>query len=163
MEVRLVTLPPLACDACRPLLGSTPLGGIPLTQRAGTVRGLMGRPEQNASSGAAGAARFMTTRWSLVLAAGLSSGTEAREALSSLIEAYWYPLYAFIRRRGYPADQAYDLTQGFFARLLEKSDFATVDPKRGRFRSWLLASVTSRRSSSRDVVPDPLYRPKRDA
>ena len=92
----------------------------------------------------------MTTRWSLVLTAGLGSGAEAREALSALIEAYWYPLYAFIRRRGYPAEEAYDLTQSFFASLLEKSGFAAADPARGRFRSWLLASVSHFLSNARD-------------
>jgi RNA polymerase sigma factor (sigma-70 family) len=114
------------------------------------VGGPMEARKQNPSLGAAHAARFMTTRWSLVLAAGHGSGPHAHEALSILCESYWYPLYAFIRRQGYPADEAFDLTQSFFTRLLEKCDFATADPKRGRFRSWLLASATHFLSNARD-------------
>lgn len=85
--------------------------------------------------------RFATTRWSLVLTARQGFTTEAREALSSLCQLYWYPLYAFIRRKGHGTDEAHDLAQGFFTRLLEKNQFAVADPQRGRFRSWLLASL----------------------
>jgi RNA polymerase sigma factor (sigma-70 family) len=84
---------------------------------------------------------FITTRWSLVLAAGQDATPQARKALSELCELYWYPLYAFVRRQGLPAEEAKDLTQGFFTRLLEKKELAVADPSRGRFRSWLLASV----------------------
>ncbi|MCP3144504.1 RNA polymerase sigma factor [Pyxidicoccus xibeiensis] len=83
--------------------------------------------------------KFATTRWSLIAAAG--GGASAPDALATLCELYWHPCYAFIRRRGYAADPAYDLTQGFFVRLLEKNDLATVDRERGRFRSWLLAAL----------------------
>ena len=68
-----------------------------------------------------------------------SSG--AGEALTALCETYWYPLYAFLRSRGHPAEDAEDLTQAFFARLLEKRSLRHADPARGRFRSFLLASV----------------------
>jgi RNA polymerase sigma factor (sigma-70 family) len=85
--------------------------------------------------------RFATTRWSLVLTARQGFTAEAHEALSSLCQLYWYPLYAFIRRKGYGTDDAHDLAQGFFTRLLEKNQFAVADPQRGRFRSWLLASL----------------------
>ncbi|WP_257459128.1 RNA polymerase sigma factor [Archangium lipolyticum] len=85
--------------------------------------------------------RFATTRWSLILAARLGGTPEAREALTALCELYWYPLYAFVRRRGHAADEAFDLTQGFFARLLEKNDLAVVDRQRGRFRSWLRTAL----------------------
>jgi RNA polymerase sigma-70 factor (ECF subfamily) len=84
---------------------------------------------------------FVTTRWSLVLAAGRGEAPEARKALSELCELYWYPIYAFIRRQGLSAVDAKDRTQGFFARLLEKNELAAADPNRGRFRSWLLASA----------------------
>jgi len=90
---------------------------------------------------AAGPHQFATTRWTLVAAAGKTATPEARTALAELCRLYWYPLYAFVRRRGYDADEALDLTQGFFTRLIEKNDLADADPDRGRFRSWLLASV----------------------
>ena len=83
----------------------------------------------------------MTTRWTLVNAAGDSSGTAPSKALSELCEAYWPPLYAYLRRRGYPPDQAQDLTQGFFAKLLERHEIRTADPARGRFRSFLLTAL----------------------
>jgi DNA-directed RNA polymerase specialized sigma24 family protein len=94
--------------------------------------------------------RFQTTRWSVVLAAGHSPTTESRAALTTLCEGYWYPLYAFLRRQGHSADEAQDLTQGFFARVLEKGWLADVDPARGRFRSFLLASLTHYASNERD-------------
>lgn len=84
---------------------------------------------------------FVTTRWSLVLAAGRVAAPEARKALSELCKLYWYPLYVFVQRQGFPAEEAKDLTQGFFARLLEKNDLAVAERSRGRFRAWLLASL----------------------
>src|SRR4051812_42770627 len=84
--------------------------------------------------------RFATTRRTLIRAAQDSSAPEAREALAALCAVYWYPLYAFIRRRGHDADEAQDLVQEFFARLLEKDGLASVDPGKGRFRSFLLAA-----------------------
>ena len=83
---------------------------------------------------------FATTRWSLVAAAKDPAGPHAREALADLCRAYWPPVYAFVRRRGHDRDAAQDLTQGFFARLLEKNDLAVADQARGRFRSFLLAA-----------------------
>src|SRR5262249_13042849 len=85
--------------------------------------------------------RFLTTRWSLVLAAGQKRGDRSAEALASLCETYWYPVYAFIRRQGYGADEARDLTQEFFARVLEKNYFHDADPARGRFRAFLSAAI----------------------
>jgi len=76
---------------------------------------------------------FVTTHWSLVLAASRQDTTFAREALSRLCETYWYPLYAYVRRRGYTAHDAQDLTQEFFARLLERNWLAQADRERGRF------------------------------
>lgn len=87
---------------------------------------------------------FLTTRWSVVRGA-LSSGERdtpsAREAMERLCEATWYPLYAYVRRRGHDADAARDLTQGFFARLIEKRDLAGADPAQGRFRAYLLGAL----------------------
>jgi RNA polymerase sigma-70 factor (ECF subfamily) len=85
--------------------------------------------------------RFSTTRWSLVLAASSGSSTTAREALSMLCTAYWYPLYVFLRRRGHAPQDAEDLTQGFFAVFLERGAIHSADPGRGRFRSFLLTSL----------------------
>jgi RNA polymerase sigma-70 factor (ECF subfamily) len=87
-----------------------------------------------------GRARFQTTSWSLVLAAA-SSPNETRTALTSLCESYWNPVYVFIRCSGYDLDKAQDLTQEFFARLIEKNYLKDADRTRGRFRSFLLASV----------------------
>ena len=85
--------------------------------------------------------RFATTQWSVVVAAGQPGSPDASEALAMLCGLYWHPCYAFVRRRGYAADAAFDLTQGFFLRLLEKNDLASVDRERGRFRTWLLAAL----------------------
>jgi RNA polymerase sigma factor (sigma-70 family) len=86
--------------------------------------------------------RFTTTRWSLVIAAsGDPASGEARGALAELCEAYWFPVFAFIRRTGKSNEDARDLTQAFFARVLEKRAFAQATQERGRFRSFLLASV----------------------
>lgn len=86
-------------------------------------------------------ARFETTHWSLVLAAGRGESSQARQALAALCEIYWYPLYAYVRRQNYNVDDAQDLTQAFFARLIEKQDVQDARCERGRFRSFLLASM----------------------
>jgi RNA polymerase sigma factor (sigma-70 family) len=88
-----------------------------------------------------GESRFPTTRWTLVIAAGDPDRKEARSALVSLYENYWYPLYAYLRRRGYPVDQAQDFTQDFFVRVLEGRYLDRADPEKGRFRSFLLTSL----------------------
>jgi RNA polymerase sigma factor (sigma-70 family) len=85
--------------------------------------------------------RFPPTSWGLVGKAGQPFTPEGKQALATLCELYWYPIYAFVRRYGAPADEAQDLTQGFFARLLEKNNIATADQELGRFRSWLIACV----------------------
>jgi RNA polymerase sigma factor (sigma-70 family) len=89
----------------------------------------------------AGPSDFPTTRWTLVIAAADPQRKEARSALVSLCEGYWYPLYAYVRRRGYPADQAQDLTQDFFIRMLEGRYLDRALPEKGRFRAFLLTSM----------------------
>ncbi|HTB11560.1 MAG TPA: sigma-70 family RNA polymerase sigma factor [Bryobacteraceae bacterium] len=89
----------------------------------------------------AGSSDFPTTRWTLVVAAADPQRKEARSALVSLCEGYWYPLYAYLRRRGYHADQAQDLTQEFFIRVLEGRYLDRADPEKGRFRSFILTSL----------------------
>jgi RNA polymerase sigma-70 factor (ECF subfamily) len=86
--------------------------------------------------------RFHTTRWSVVTRAGGDS-REARDALESLCAGYWYPLYAFARRRGLDHHAAQDGVQAFFARLIEMQDLAAVDRARGRFRSFLLSALSN--------------------
>ena len=88
-----------------------------------------------------GSPAFVTTHWSVVVAAGRADTTLARDALARLCQTYWHPLYAYIRRVGHSPHDAQDLTQEFFARLLEKNFLAGADESRGRFRSFLLASL----------------------
>lgn len=92
----------------------------------------------------------MTTRWSLVLAAGRGSDTGSKRALATLCELYWYPVYAFVRRQGNSPDDAGDLTQAFFVRVLEKAYFRQASPDGGRFRSFLLACLRHFLSNERD-------------
>ncbi len=87
-------------------------------------------------------ADFRTTHWSVVLLAGSGQEQQSLEALEQLCHAYWYPLYAFVRRRGYGEEEAKDLTQSFFAKLLEKNYVADSDRSRGKFRTFLLNSLS---------------------
>jgi len=98
---------------------------------------------------ARGGGRFATTKWSVVLAAGDRGSSGSRAALSELCETYWYPLYAFARRRGLSAEAAQDSTQGFFVRFLEKDTLRHVQPEKGRFRSFLLTSFKNFLSDER--------------
>ncbi|HUB87245.1 MAG TPA: sigma-70 family RNA polymerase sigma factor [Verrucomicrobiae bacterium] len=86
---------------------------------------------------------FVTTHWSVILTAGRSDTTRARDALARLCQIYWYPLYAYVRHRGYPPHDAQDLTQEFFTRLLERRSFASANPARGKFRSFILAAMNN--------------------
>ena len=88
-----------------------------------------------------GSSQFPTTRWTLVVTAADPHRKGAQSALVSLCENYWYPLYAYVRRSGYPADQAQDLTQEFFMRVLEGRYLYHADPEKGRFRSFILTSL----------------------
>lgn len=95
-------------------------------------------------------AQFATTSWSQVLAVGDGEGTASQRALELLCEKYWFPLYAYVRRRGHDADEAADLTQAFFAHLFERHAISRADPGAGRFRSFLLGSLQNFLSHERD-------------
>ena len=101
----------------------------------------MPRDSDSRTPARAGAARFATTRWSVVLAAGARSSADSRRALESLCAAYWGPLYAYVRRRVSDVNEAQDLTQAFFAELLEKNYVGSATPERGRFRAFLLTAL----------------------
>ena len=92
-------------------------------------------------SDARGAPHLATTHWSEVLAAGAAASPQADDALARLCRAYWYPLYAYVRRQGHGSADAEDLTQEFFARLLEKNFLKAATPEKGRFRSFLLVAL----------------------
>jgi RNA polymerase sigma factor (sigma-70 family) len=112
---------------------------------------------------------FPTTRWSIVLGACDRSAAEAHAALAELCRAYWYPLYALIRRKGYNADDAQDLTQTYFARLLEKGVIAAADRRKGRFRAFLRTDCQHflideyRRKAAREGKARPISIDARDA
>jgi RNA polymerase sigma-70 factor (ECF subfamily) len=96
--------------------------------------------------------KFAPTQWSVIIAAGKSqvSPERARVALSELCQIYWAPLYTFVRSRGYSMHDAQDLTQSFFAYLIEHKIYARVDRQKGKFRSFLLASLKNFMADSRD-------------
>lgn len=97
-------------------------------------------PDEDPGGRPAGAPRFDTTRWSVVIAAGGTDSREVASALELLCKTYWYPLYAFVRRKGQGPEEACDLTQEFVTRLLEKNFLQTADPAKGRFRTFLLTA-----------------------
>lgn len=96
-----------------------------------------------------GATRFAKTRWDTVARAGREEGAGAEVALEGLLRDYWFPLYAYVRRRGYSHQDAEDLTQGFLIQLLDRHRLGRADPERGRFRSFLLASLNHYLSNRR--------------
>jgi RNA polymerase sigma-70 factor (ECF subfamily) len=105
----------------------------------------------HASTSSGPGSRFAATRWTVVLAAAEAGGhSQAQIALGKLAQDYWFPLYAYIRRQGYAVPEAQDLTQEFFARLLERKYLAAVDREKGKFRSFLLASVKHFLANERD-------------
>src|SRR6478672_5884101 len=115
-----------------------------MTDEAGNTTG------RNTMYTLVGPSDFPTTRWTLVIAAADSQRKEARSALVSLCEGYWYPLYVYIRRRGYAADQAQDLAQDFFVRVLEGRYLDRADPEKGRFRAFILTSLKFFLADERD-------------
>ncbi|HEY3860677.1 MAG TPA: ECF-type sigma factor [Verrucomicrobiae bacterium] len=100
--------------------------------------------------GAPMARNFKTTHWSVVALAGRAQSPESAVALEKLCRTYWPPLYAFIRGKGYHEEDAQDLTQEFFARLLERNEFQVVDSNKGKFRTFLLAALAHFLSNQRD-------------
>jgi RNA polymerase sigma factor (sigma-70 family) len=96
------------------------------------------------------AGQFRTTHWSVVLRSAQTQVPGSRTALAELCQLYWYPLYAFVRRRGYSPEDAQDLTQGFFLSLLERKSLRQVSPEKGKFRSFLLASLKNYLSDAFD-------------
>jgi RNA polymerase sigma-70 factor (ECF subfamily) len=128
----------------------------------------------NKGVGSGGSPDFTTTHWSVVLAAGVGNSARGEAALEQLCKAYWYPLYAHVRRRGYGVEDAQDLTQEFFARILEKKSIANADQEKGRFRSFLLGALkhfladakdraqTLKRGGGQIIIPlDPLQAEKK--
>ena len=101
----------------------------------------MGSSDARAQPGPPPRAGFATTHWSLVLSAGRPDDPAAQQALSELCQTYWYPLYAYVRRRVPNVQDAQDLTQAFFSYLLEKRTIARADRTRGRFRAFLLTAL----------------------
>lgn len=97
--------------------------------------------EQEGSLASTDADWFTTTHWSVVLSAAQGERPAACQALEQLCSTYWYPLYAYVRRRGYSQEDAQDLTQAFFERVLEKNYLEQVDQSKGRFRAFLLATL----------------------
>src|SRR5713226_8488222 len=110
-------------------------------RREGLQLRLMAQADSSDHSPAS-AREFQTTHWSVVLAARDMASPQAEAALAELCRTYWYPLYAFIRRKGHGPHDAQDLPQAIFARLLEKNYVAQADRERGRFRTFLLAALT---------------------
>jgi RNA polymerase sigma factor (sigma-70 family) len=130
---------------------------VPAGERVNSLTGVSANAQN-------GAIAFTTTQWSVVLNAQGES-LAAQEALEKLCRTYWWPLYGFVRRQGYSPEEAQDLTQGFFAMLLERRDFEAVRQEKGRLRSYLLASLknflakahrratTIKRGEGRPLVP----------
>jgi DNA-directed RNA polymerase specialized sigma24 family protein len=110
----------------------------------------MSQRGSNGAADPAGQEGFVPTHWSVVLAAGGDHSAERQAAMQSLCQAYWYPLYTYIRRRGHDSAAAADFTQDFFSRFIEKNFLDGVSPAKGRFRSYLLACVNHFLANERD-------------
>ncbi len=109
-----------------------------------------GKTDTNA--GPADTSRFATTHWSVVLAAVSPSSPEYQQAISTLCQTYWFPLYAYLRRHGCDTHQAEDCTQAFFAQMLEKHSLRLANPERGKFRSYLLTALKNFLANEHDRV-----------
>jgi RNA polymerase sigma-70 factor (ECF subfamily) len=110
----------------------------------------MSSARDDSSDGRPVNAQFHTTHWSVVLSAGELDSSQAAAALEHLGRAYWYPLYAYVRAQGHSPHDAEDLTQSFFAFLLERNAIGHAHPERGRFRSFLLAALKNFLADARD-------------
>lgn len=108
-------------------------------------------PDAETKTGASNTSgRFDTTHWSVVLMAGQTSSPDRAAALEKLCRAYWFPVFVFAQRRGFRPEDAKDLTQQFFSRLLERDDFVGLHPEKGKFRTFLLTAFTHFLSNERD-------------
>jgi RNA polymerase sigma factor (sigma-70 family) len=105
---------------------------------------------KGATSNHSNNAHFRTTHWSVVLAARVASSPDYGDALTTLCETYWFPIYAYMRRQGYAGHEAEDHTQGFFATLMEKQGLRSVNPEKGKFRSYLLGALKHYLADVRD-------------
>src|SRR6266581_6998218 len=110
----------------------------------------MSAPEPSLNRTSTGDGWFKTTHWTVVLSARDRDRPDAAEALASLCSTYWYPLYAFIRRRGSSPHEAEDLTQEFFFRFLERHALESVQPAAGKFRSFLLVCLKNFLANERE-------------
>jgi DNA-directed RNA polymerase specialized sigma24 family protein len=106
------------------------------------------KPDHDSTGGDAG--RFRTTRWTAVLLSAQSQAPGSQEALAQLCRIYWYPIYAFVRHQRYNPEDAQDLTQGFFLHLLGHKALSQVSPLKGKFRSFLIASLQNYLSDQAD-------------
>ena len=124
--------------------GIRPHGRLALSSGAALGYGVSATQEGYSSASTGQVIRqpaFVTTHWSAVIRAGRNDTTHARDALSRLCQTYWYPLYVYVRKRGHSPEDAKDLTQEFFSRLLARNWFGCADPQKGRFRSFLLSAM----------------------
>ena len=119
----------------------TPDGSGPANRRSAESNSEIATPPGSVAPGTRDAGVFASTHWSVVMSAGAGTTEQSMAALDRLCRQYWQPLYYFVRRRGYNEHDAQDLTQGFFARLLEKHSIETADRERGRFRTFLLTAL----------------------
>src|SRR6266436_7004221 len=110
-----------------------------LSDRLAQAQGTHVKDDQSSLAGSVN--RFQTTRWSVVLVSAQSQAPGYKQAVADLCKLYWYPLYAFIRHRGYSPEDAQDLVQGFFLHLIEYKTLSRVNRSKGKFRSFLLASL----------------------
>jgi RNA polymerase sigma factor (sigma-70 family) len=125
-----------------------PVAGKPSRLSTSTrARPNLARVDQETPQAASSPAWFAPTRWSVVLASAQTQAPGASNALAELCKAYWQPLYAFARRRGYDHHRAQDIIQGFFLSLIESKSLARVDPHKGKFRSYLLAALQNHMAS----------------
>jgi DNA-directed RNA polymerase specialized sigma24 family protein len=108
--------------------------------------------QTGSNTAAPASGRFKTTHWSVVLAAAAADAPAAQDALNRLCSTYWYPLYAWMRRQGYSPHDAQDLAQTFFIHLFDKERLRTTSPQKGKFRSFLLASLKHFLANERDKV-----------
>ena len=121
--------------------GHRPIGRRPWNvDRPTLIMVNMAKARNSADSTSRGDRQFAATRWSIVIAAGHQSSPDSRRALESRCQTYWYPLYAYVRRQVANVHEAQDLTQEFFATLLERNSLEAVHRERGRFRSFLLTA-----------------------